>query len=89
MINKWEKSSQNTVIWEQALKMENSLIRLPTISELRDAYYNKITGFKDGSYWTGESKENDKYNAWVFDFGVGRELYLVKSYLCYMRLILR
>ncbi|NBU99823.1 MAG: hypothetical protein EBS19_16700 [Spirochaetia bacterium] len=87
--SRWQEPYSDKIIWERASRSESGLYRLPTLSELRDAYSNKITGFEEDLYWTGESKKNDEYNVFVFDFLVGREMYLVKSYYCYTRLILR
>ena len=88
-MNKWKESGPDPMTWGEASEYENPFTRLPTLSELEEAYSKGIDGFKPEIYWTGESKENDKYNAWVFDLKSGQKYYLVKSYKCYMRLIKR
>jgi hypothetical protein len=88
-MSKWDESIIKPMTWGQANKLlENDpSLRFPKLSELEEAFKKQIDGFNDGLYWSGETKNDDIYNVWVFDFGTGKKYFLVKSYNCFTRFI--
>ena len=65
--------------WDEAMEYAKSLgdgWRLPSKEELKEAYDNKIEGFKSGYYWSSSTYVKSTTNAW----GVGLFNGSVNSY---------
>lgn len=75
--------------WYEAMELENSTWRLPTISELDMIYKSKdeIGGFKDCSYWS--SSESSDTGALGQRFSDGFQYNTRKSYTYAVRLVRR
>ena len=88
----WQQnSSEKPITWDEANEYVKSLgegWRLPTIEELKDAFDNKIEGFKSDYYWTSNVNANGDSNAIGVSFGFGDVGYYGKTdhyYVCCVR----
>ena len=70
----WGKVCKEEMNWEEAkkwCKKQGEDWRLPIITELGQAYYDKIKGFRAGYYWS--STENSEPSAYDRSFSSGSE----------------
>lgn len=78
----WEKYPHNHFIsWNSATSECSEFKdgwRLPTISELQEAYKNKVEGFKYAIYWSSEEIKDLDHCAAFFSFRTGESGYCVK-----------
>jgi len=86
----WEKNpSENIMTWYEAMDYAKSLgegWRLPNINELREAFENKIKGFKSSFYWSSSMVVQDS-DAWYVDFSYGNLKSSYKSANYYVRCV--
>jgi hypothetical protein len=79
----WQQNSPEKLMnWDEADECVKSLgegWRLPTIEELKDAFNNKIEGFKSDYYWTLNVNTNGDINAIGVSFGFGDVGYYGKT----------
>jgi formylglycine-generating enzyme required for sulfatase activity len=85
-----ENPPSDPMTWDEANEYVKSLgegWRLPSIKELKDAYDNKIEGFKSDYYWTSNVNTNGDINAIGVCFGFGDVGYYGKTDHYYVRCV--
>lgn len=82
-------STRDPLSWselQEYIKEHEGEWRLPTLFEMKEAFNNKIAGFKETLYWTSEENtEND--SVYFFDFYQGTVSYCGKTSKLFARLI--
>lgn len=69
----WGECSEEEMTWDEAVKWcEEREGRLPTVTELYQAYWDKVEGFtQSDSYWSSTSYPSSKSYAMYVYFGNG------------------
>ena len=79
----WQSNpTEQPMNWDEANEYTKSLgngWRLPTRTELIDAYDNNVEGFQSNDYWSSSTYAKDTNNAWFVDFSYGDVHYYTKT----------
>jgi hypothetical protein len=85
-----ENPSEQPMTWSEANEYVKSLgdgWKLPSIEELKEAYDNKIEGFKSDFYWSSEEYVQNTNYAWFVYFYNGFVNYYRKRTISYVRCV--
>ena len=85
-----EKPAFFSTTWEKANNYAKCLgdgWRLPTRSELLQAYDNKVQGFEPDDYWSSSTYAQNTNGAWYVDFDDGGVYYSGKASHRYVRCV--
>jgi hypothetical protein len=85
----YPNSPRDPLSWEETqayLKRFENEWRLPTLSEMQQAFENKTDGFKETLYWSSEEKPENK-SVYFFDFYKGFISYCGTTSKLFVRLI--
>jgi hypothetical protein len=74
----WKDTGSYNLNWYQAKDLEQDGWRLPTLWELKNAYDNRVEGFKPFSYWSSTPAFGGEM-AYHFNFQYGFNYFSVKS----------
>ena len=88
--NKPKNLIKNPMTWDEAVEYAKTLgegWRLPTRSELIEAYDNKVEGFKSDGYWSSSTYGQSIIIAWYVDFNYGFVPYNFKASTYWVRCV--